>query len=668
MDVFDLFAKISLDTSEYDGKLEKSKSGFSQFADFAQKGISTAVKVTSAAVAAGATATAVLVKNAIEGFADYEQLVGGVETLFKNSSDKVMQYAEKAYETAGLSSNKYMETVTSFSASLLQSLGGDTEKAADVADQAIRDMSDNSNKMGTSMESIQNAYQGFAKQNYTMLDNLKLGYGGTKEEMQRLLDDAQKISGIEYDLSSFADITEAIHVIQTELDITGTTSKEASTTISGSLNSMKAAWSNLIVGVADDQQDFDKLVGNFVDSVDTVAGNILPRVQTALEGAGKLIEKLVPSFMERIPTLINDTLPSLLQAGVNIVLSIVDGITSNLSKIVSGAQQILTQLGSAIATNLPTLIQSGLEIIVAIANAITDSLPQLIPAVVDVVLEIADTIIDNIDMMIDASIALILALAEGLINATPRLIDKAPEIIDKLVTAIIRNAGKLLQAAIELVVQLSVAFVQNAYLLTQKVPEFMDTVLRALIVGVAVVIQAGVKLVEKLWEGIKETTSWLWQQIQPWVTSQIEFIKGLFSAAVDIGTNLVEGIWNGISNGYGWITGKLSEWAGSVIAFLKKKFGIASPSKVMRDEVGHWLAEGIWQGFDDVDVMDKIDSSLSHSWDSLQGNLSVSANSGKGLINYDVMAEAMADAITGLTVEVSEREFGRVVRKVEVYA
>ena len=217
MNLFELFVKIGVD--------DQASDKISSLSSKLGSGLATAAKVGAAAVAAAGTAIVAIGKQAVEQYAEYEQLVGGVETLFKQSSDVVQQYAANAYKTAGMSANEYMETVTSFSASLLQSLGGDTEAASKYADMAITDMSDNANKMGTSMESIQNAYQGFAKQNYTMLDNLKLGYGGTKEEMQRLLDDAEKLSGVEYDISSYADIVDAIHVVQTEMGITGTTAK-----------------------------------------------------------------------------------------------------------------------------------------------------------------------------------------------------------------------------------------------------------------------------------------------------------------------------------------------------------------------------------------------------------------------------------------------------------
>ena len=282
MDVFSLVAKLSLDSSEYDSGLDNAKSTASSLAGSIGNGLAGIAKVGAAAVGAAAAGISALSTMAVTGYADYEQLTGGVETLFKNSSDIVMGYAENAYKTAGLSANEYMETVTSFSASLLQSLGGDTDAAAQVADMAITDMADNANKMGTSMESIQNAYQGFAKANYTMLDNLKLGYGGTKEEMQRLLEDATKLSGVEYDMSNLGDVYSAIHVIQEDLGLTGVAADEAAETFSGSLGAMKAAGENLMANLAlgeDITPALDALseaVRNFVfNNLFPMVGNIL---------------------------------------------------------------------------------------------------------------------------------------------------------------------------------------------------------------------------------------------------------------------------------------------------------------------------------------------------------------------------------------------------------
>ncbi len=394
---------------------------------------------------------------AVNSYAEYEQLVGGVETLFKDSSDIVMQYAANAYQTAGLSANDYMSTVTSFSASLLQGLGGDTEQAAEIANLAITDMSDNANKMGTDMEAIQNAYQGFAKQNYTMLDNLKLGYGGTQAEMVRLINDSgileEKIESM--DGVTFDQMIQAIHVVQTEMGITGTTALEASTTIEGSLNSAKAAWANLLVGIADDSQDFDKLVENFVDSVVTAADNLIPRIETSITGLGNLIEKLLPVIVEEIPGIVNDILPELVESGINMIQSILSGIEQNLPQIMEGALLIVNQLISTFLEMLPQLLDIGVQIILQLILGIGESLPTLIPAIVEAVQLIVDTLIENIDLLVDAAIQLIAGLAEGLIAALPILIEKAPEIIIKLVDAIVENAPKLLEAAYEILTKLN---------------------------------------------------------------------------------------------------------------------------------------------------------------------------------------------------------------------
>ncbi len=329
-DVFDLMAKIRLDSSEYESGLGKAKGSMGGFASAVGKGLATVAKVGAAAVGAAATGIAALTKMGVEGYAQYEQLAGGVETLFKASGDAVMQYAENAYKTSGMSANQYMETVTSFSASLIQSLKGDTAKAAEVADMAITDMADNANKMGTAIEMIQNAYNGFAKGNFTMLDNLKLGYGGTQEEMKRLLKDAEALSGVKYDIKSYADIAEAIHVIQTEMGITGTTAREAASTIEGSLAMMKAAWKNLVVGMADSNADMDTLMGNFVESTAKAAENLLPRITRTLEGIGDLITGLAPVIAEAVPMLVEQVLPSLLTAAVSLITALVNGIIDAL--------------------------------------------------------------------------------------------------------------------------------------------------------------------------------------------------------------------------------------------------------------------------------------------------------------------------------------------------
>ena len=455
MNLFELFVKIGVD-DQASGALGKISSGLG-------KGLATAAKIGTAAVGAAATGITALTTAAVNNYAEYEQLVGGVETLFKQSSDVVQSYAANAYKTAGLSANEYMETVTSFSASLLQSLGGDTEAAAEYADMAITDMSDNANKMGTSMESIQNAYQGFAKQNYTMLDNLKLGYGGTKEEMKRLLDDAEKLPGAlgrDFDISNYADVVEAIHLVQENMGIAGTTSKEASETISGSVASMGAAWSNLVAGIADDEADFGTLMDNFVGSVKIAAGNIAPRIGTALNGVAKLIQEIVPVAMQYIPQIITEFLPTIADAAIGIVTSIgtaifdnidqileygqnildtlLEGIISNAGNISGSVTEIITKFGSFILENLPEIIMAGINILIALVQGIIESIPELATAATKAIIELAAYLIsaENLDKIISLGSDLINALSEGIENVVEELVSVGEDIIESIKSGI----------------------------------------------------------------------------------------------------------------------------------------------------------------------------------------------------------------------------------------
>ena len=364
MNLFELFFKVDVD--------DQASDKISGLSSKLGNGLKTAAKIGTAAVAAAGTAIVAIGKQAIEQYADYEQLVGGVETLFKQSSDTVMGYAENAYKTAGMSANEYMETVTSFSASLLQSLDGDTAAAAEKANLAITDMSDNANKMGTDMEMIQNAYQGFAKQNYTMLDNLKLGYGGTKEEMQRLLEDAEKLSGIEYDISSYADIVDAIHVVQTEMGITGTTAKEASTTIQGSVSSMKSAWQNLLVGMADDNADFGQLVNNLVDSAVTVGENIIPRVEQTIQGLATFISSASDTIIPLVVETIANNLPMIISAGVDLVVSLAGALIDAIPELLKAVPQIILAIANGLLSLGGKIYDAGASLVNKVKSAIME--------------------------------------------------------------------------------------------------------------------------------------------------------------------------------------------------------------------------------------------------------------------------------------------------------
>ena len=387
-----------------------------------------------------------------------DEIRGEYETLSK-AQELAMQNDNNAYKTAGLSANEYMETVTSFAASLKQSTANEVE-AATAADQAVIDMADNANKMGTSMESIQNAYQGFAKQNYTMLDTLKLGYGGTKSEMERLLKDAERIHEettgevTNYDINNLADVYAAIHDVQTELGITGTTSKEAATTISGSMNMAKAAWSNLLTGIADDSADFDSLIDGFVESVTAVASNLLPRITTVLSGIGKLIERLLPVALDLAIQILTDALPELLQSGVNMMEALIRGIQENFPAIMDAAVDIVMMLVNSFIGMLPQFLELGLQVIVELALGIAEALPELVPTIIDVLLQIVEVLIANIDLLLDAALQLIIGLTEGIIASLPVLIERLPEIVMTIVNVLIEYAPELLQAALVIITML----------------------------------------------------------------------------------------------------------------------------------------------------------------------------------------------------------------------
>ena len=431
--------QVSVDTSGLKKGLNEAKKETSAFASNLVSIGKTGAKVFAgtlvAGAVAGAGAIAGLAGSAVRAYADFEQLKGGVETLFKDSADTIMQYAQDAYKTAGLSANEYMEQATSFSASLLQSLNGDTEQASKITDMAIQDMADNMNKMGSSMESIQHAYQGFAKQNYTMLDNLKLGYGGTKTEMERLLADATKLTGVKYDINNLDDVFSAIHAIQTQMGITGTTAKEAMATISGSLNMTKSAWSNLIAGMADDNANFDELVNNLMESVSALAKNLIPRIGTALKGAVKAIGAIVPEIAKMLPNLLQQLLPAIIQATQMLLKALVDALPVVL--------QVLVE-------SVPMLVQSILDII----QGIIDALPTIIDAVMQILLAIITALYspDALSAMLKACITLFMTIVKAIPQIITALIDALPTIIESIVAFLTdpENIKMLIVASVEL--------------------------------------------------------------------------------------------------------------------------------------------------------------------------------------------------------------------------
>ena len=592
--------------------------------------VNAAVKASAAAVGAASAGVAALGTACINAYADYEQLVGGVETLFKDSADTIQTYADNAYKTAGLSANEYMETVTSFSASLLQSLDGDTEKAAAAADLAITDMADNANKMGTAMESIQYAYQGFAKQNYTMLDNLKLGYGGTKEEMQRLLADAEKLSGVKYDLSSYADIVEAIHVIQTEMGITGTTAKEASTTIQGSVASMKAAWANLMVGMADDTQDFDLLLSNFIESIGTVADNLLPRIGIVIEGMGKLVAGLAPEIASALPTLTNELLPNLVELGVQSISALVQGIQENGDSLAAGALSIVGTLAEGIAELLPMVADTAASLVVSLADGLTESLPDIIPIAIETISTLVENLTENANTIIDAGIQIILALGEGLIAALPQLIETVPQIVINIANVINDNAPKLVDTALYLITRLAVGLVQAIPTLVANIPKIIEAIVDAFMAFQW--LNLGKQLIDGVANGVKKAGESMATAAKNTFSKFKSKLVGVEVASElkNIGKHIIDGIVGGIKNSLSKIANIAGKIKDTLLSKLKGLFRIASPSKLMKEEVGAYIGEGIAVGIAESgqmavdaaeDVADKIADTLTQKRDSLQSKL-----------------------------------------------
>lgn len=597
MNLFELFVKIGADTTEANKGIDEVGQKTSGLGEKLKSGLATAGKVAVAGVAAGATAIGALGTKAVAAYADYEQLVGGVETLFKDSQDQVMDYANNAYKTAGLSANEYMETVTSFSASLLQSLGGDTSAAADKANLAITDMSDNANKMGTDMTSIQNAYQGFAKSNYTMLDNLKLGYGGTKAEMERLLADAEKISGIKYDISSYADIVDAIHVVQTEMGITGTTAEEAASTIQGSFGMMKSAWQNLVTGMADPDQDLGVLVGNFTDSVVTAGNNLIPRIQELLPRIVEATTSLIGTVSEQLPAILGTVLPSLVEGATNLVTGLMAALPSVLSVLADVAPTVINTLVPALIELLPQITQTGIDVIVSLAQGIADALPQLIPAATDAIIEIVEVLTspENLGNLIDAALAIILALVDGLVDATPKLIAAVPDVVANLVTAIIANMPKILEAGVEITMALADGIIKAIPELVAAIPNLILGIVQGIIDNLPEIIMAGPKIIAALATGLIEAIPDIVMVIPQLIRSIVDTFLSFDWGS--IGKNIVDGIKNGFVNMWNSFKQTVENVFTGLVDGVKSFLGIASPSKVFAG-IGGYMAEGLGQGFD----------------------------------------------------------------------
>ena len=413
--------------------------------------LGTAARVGAAAVSAAATGIGVLVGQSTQAYSQYEQLTGGIETLYGDAASQMMQYAEEAATSTGQSMNAFMETAIGSSAAMISSLGGDQQRAAELTNQAMIDMADNANKLGTDMEMIQNAYTGFSRGNFTMLDNLALGFSGTREGMQELLAQAQEISGVEYNIDSYADIVEAIHVVQDEMGIAGTTMAEANGTIQGSIGQLTASWANLITGLADPSADLTSLINNVVTNAGTALTNLIPVITNALGGMAQAIGTLAPIIADSLPGLVQQIVPPLLVAAADIVQSLVQGIIAVLPTLAPVATDLVVDFAMFIVENLPALISASIGIILAVVQGITNALPDLIPAAVSAVLQICEALTnpDMIVQLVDAALRIIVALGEGLVMAIPVLIEQIPTILFNIIEAFAQLGPMLLSDAAE---------------------------------------------------------------------------------------------------------------------------------------------------------------------------------------------------------------------------
>ena len=614
-------------------------------------------------------------KSALEAVSSMEQNIGGVETLFKDSAQAVIDSANIAYKTAGMSANEYMSTVTSFSASLLQSLGGDTEKAAQIADMAIIDMSDNANKMGTSMELIQNAYQGFAKQNYTMLDNLKLGYGGTKTEMERLIADANKVkeaNGEMADLSidSFADVTEAIHIIQEEMGITGTTAKEAASTIEGSVNSAKAAWDNFLTGSITAEE--------FAESFSTAAFVILKNLAEIIPRLASTIPAIAVSLCQQLATAVQEGGSEMLSsAGTFMLNSLTNGIVVGIPQLLAQGSEMLHQYQSVIQTNFPVIMQNGVSIITNLLTGILSAAPQIIAQVGEMMTTWVDTVLGMLPTILDSGSQMMQNLLQGLVENAPKILQQAFDMTSNFIQTILSHLPAILQAGVNLILNLLSGLVQSAPKIIAQGARMLSDFIATIASHLPEILQKGIEIVGELVAG-------LISRIPDVISSTIDIISSIKESFgsidwVSIGLNIIDGIVSGIISAAGSLVDAAVSAAEDAVAAVKDWLGIASPSKLMRDEVGKYMALGMGIGFEKNVPTEAMTDEMVQSVESMRqktrlvtskpvNSTSAARMAGRSVINqsdlvldYEKIGRETAKAIEGMGVYLDKKRVGKVI-------
>ena len=637
-------------------------------------------------------------KQAYESYSQYEQLVGGVDTLFgaggktleeyaasvgqsvdqakgkydelTEASNIVQKNAANAFSTAGMSANQYMEQVTGFSATLIQGLNGDTKKAAKVADVAIRDMADNANKMGTSMTDIQNAYQGFAKDNYTMLDNLKLGYGGTQSEMARLINDSGvlgdsvKVTAETVKDVPFDQVIEAIHKTQEQMGITGTTSLEAASTLEGSTMSMKAAWQNLLTGMADDNANFSGLIDNLVNSVVAVANNMIPRIQQIIKGmaqvASELLITVVPQLVQEIPQLLSDTLPIMIDAVTSLIQTVLEVLPQMMPVIVDGIMQIVQSMISM----LPEFINAGLQMLTSLIQGITNALPQLIAMLPTIIKQIVDTIMANLPAIIEAGIQLIVALIEGLAEAIPQLIDMLPEIVITIGKTLIECAPEILAAGVQLIVALAKGLAESIPKVVAIMPKIIVAMVKAIGEGLSQLLAMGGKLIVSLVKGIGGKIGHVGGEMAKVGKAIINGIKHLPSAMLNWGKDMIQGLVNGIKS----MIGAVGDAVAGVANKIKNFLHFSRPDEGPLREYEEWMPDminGLSASLEKASpsLINQTKALAKGMSDSLKINGSVNGNiNGVATTGYsNDLVGAFKQALSEMKIEMDGDEMGKFV-------
>ena len=631
---------------KFNTKIDSSgfSSGIHKIGSIAKSGLAVISGLTAGIIASFAATS----KASLDSVASLEQNLGGIETLFKDSADIVIENAKRAYKTAGMSANEYMQNVTSFSASLLQSLSGNTKAAAEVADMAMTDMSDNANKMGTSMELIQNAYQGFAKQNYTMLDNLKLGYGGTKTEMERLLADAQKLTGVKYDINNLSDVYNAIHAIQNSLGITGTTAKEAASTIEGSMNSAKAAWDNFLNGTIS-AEDFADTISIAAENITKNLGEIVPRLASTIPELGRNIYEMIVSSFDQNGA-------GIAQAGIGLINNLASGLSEAAPKVTGSAGKIVSDLMTGIQNAAPQMISSAADLIASFAQGIGEQLPTLVPQAMNMIVTLADAVIANIPKIVQAGVSILVGLVSGIINGLPTLIEEGPRIINEFADAIYNGIGTLLGTGLAMIVELGKGIINNMPLIIQNAGEILKAIIN--VFSLSSMLNLGKKLIESLAKGmeavgpaIKTALSNIgktgleaiknlkWSQVGKAIITfistslrsgaslAVNALKSVGTLAMNafksiswgtVGKAVITGIANGITGAAGAIVTAAKNAAKKALDAAKNFLGIHSPSTVFRDQVGKNMALGMGLGFEKNVPISEISKSLDNAVDDIQ--------------------------------------------------